>query len=101
MAKEPAGSSLSDLCVLQEVSQGLVLPRLLGGVNDETRKVIWVRHGLVWFGYCVAAWPSGWSFVKGLLFAGVVSSSWLSRAQCLGVIGSGVSSQRETCRCVL
>lgn len=31
MAEEPAGSSLSDLCVLQEVSQGLVLPRLLGG----------------------------------------------------------------------
>lgn len=48
MAKEPAGSSLADLCVLQEVSQGLVLPRLLGGVNDETRKVIWVWHGLVW-----------------------------------------------------
>lgn len=30
MAEEPAGSSLSDLCVLQEVSQGLVLPWVLG-----------------------------------------------------------------------
>lgn len=27
---------------------GVGAPQVTGGVNDETRKVIWVRHGLVW-----------------------------------------------------